>query len=104
MPIGALEELPEGKPARVSLDGLDLLVLRRGEDVLVTSNRCTHQGAPLHRGAAHATGTLPTIACPIHGSMFSLLDGRVLRGPATTRLPSYESRVSGTVVEIRERA
>jgi nitrite reductase/ring-hydroxylating ferredoxin subunit len=103
IPIGALVDMPDGKPAKVSLDGADLLVLRRGEDVLVVSNRCTHQGAPLHRGALHSTGSLVTIACPAHGSMFSLADGRVLRGPATSRLPAYEARVNGEILEIRER-
>jgi nitrite reductase/ring-hydroxylating ferredoxin subunit len=103
VPIGALEDLPDGPPTRIDLDGLDLLVLRRGDEVLVASNRCTHQGAPLHRGAAHPGGSLPTITCPLHGSTFSLADGRVLRGPATTPLPSYQSRVTGNIVEIRDR-
>ena len=57
-PIGKLTDFPDGKSVKASLDDeTDLLVLRRGEDVLVVSNRCTHQGTPLHR--------------------------RVLRGPAT---------------------
>ncbi len=100
--IGALAEYPEGKPSRVGLDGLDLLVVRRGQDVYVVSNRCTHQGAPLARGAFHAAGNVATITCPVHGSMFELGTGRVLRGPATTPLPTYESRVNGQMVEIRE--
>ena len=102
-PIGKLTDLPDGKPVKASLDGTDLLVLRRGEDVLVVSNRCTHQGTPLHRGRLHTSGNLVTITCPLHGSLFSLTDGRVLRGPATSWLPSYEARVTGEIVEIRQR-
>jgi nitrite reductase/ring-hydroxylating ferredoxin subunit len=101
--IGALADLPEGKATKLSIDGFDLLVLRRGEDVFVTANRCTHQGAPLHRGAVHAAGNVVTVACPVHGSLFSLRDGRVLRGPATTPLASYDARVTGAIVEIRDR-
>jgi nitrite reductase/ring-hydroxylating ferredoxin subunit len=102
-PIGTLADLPDGKPVKVSLDGTDLLVLRRGKDVLVVSDRCTHQGAALHRGVLHAAGSLVTIACPAHGSLFSLFDGRVLRGPAMSPLPAYAARVTGEVVEVRER-
>jgi nitrite reductase/ring-hydroxylating ferredoxin subunit len=101
--IGKLSDLPDGKPFKASLDGNDLLVLKRGEDVLVVSNRCTHQGTPLHRGRLQTAGSLVTIACPLHGSLFSLTDGRVLRGPATSTLPSYEARVTGDVVEVRPR-
>ena len=103
-PIGKLTDFPDEKAVKASLDDdTDLLVLRRGEEVLVVSNRCTHQGTPLHRGRLHTAGNLVTIACPLHGSLFSLSDGRVLRGPATSRLPSYEARVSGEIVEVRQR-
>jgi nitrite reductase/ring-hydroxylating ferredoxin subunit len=103
-PIGRLTDFPDGKAVKASLyDETDLLVLRLGEDVLVVSNRCTHQGTPLHRGRLHTAGNLVTITCPLHGSLFSLTDGRVLRGPATSRLPSYEARVTGEIVEIRQR-
>jgi nitrite reductase/ring-hydroxylating ferredoxin subunit len=103
-PIGKLTDFPDGKAVKASLDDeTDLLVLRRGEEVLVVSNRCTHQGTPLHRGRLHAAGNLVTIACPLHGSLFSLSDGRVLRGPATSRLPSYQARITGEIVETRPR-
>jgi nitrite reductase/ring-hydroxylating ferredoxin subunit len=103
-PIGKLTDLPDGNPVKASLDDeTDLLVLRRGEEVLVVSNRCTHQGTPLHRGRLHTAGNLVTITCPLHGSLFSLTDGRVLRGPATSWLPSYEARVTGEIVEVRQR-
>lgn len=102
-PIGKLTDFPDGKAVKASLDETDLLVLRRGEEVLVVSNRCTHQGTPLHRGRLNTSGNLVTITCPLHGSLFSLTDGRVLRGPATSWLPSYEARVTGEIVEIRQR-
>jgi nitrite reductase/ring-hydroxylating ferredoxin subunit len=102
-PIGTLTDFPDGKAVKASLnDKTDLLVLRRGEEVLVVSNRCTHQGTPLHRGRLHTAGNLVTITCPLHGSLFSITDGRVLRGPATSKLPSYEARVTGEIVEIRQ--
>lgn len=66
MPIGNLTDFPDGKAVKASLDDeTDLLVLRRSEEVLVVSNRCTHQGTPLHRGRLHASGNLVTIRLPL---------------------------------------
>ncbi|HEX9716854.1 MAG TPA: nitrite reductase (NAD(P)H) small subunit [Actinomycetota bacterium] len=47
------------------------------------------------------SGSLLTVACALHGSTFQLTDGSVLRGPAMVRLPVYEGRVNGDMVEVR---
>lgn len=39
--------------------------------------------------------------CPVHGSMFGLHDGKVLRGPAMQPFPAYDARVNGDPVETR---
>ena len=100
-PAVGLAELPEGKPIRVTADGSEILLYRTGERILAVSNRCTHQGAPLHRGVVRESGSLLTVTCPLHGSTFQLTDGRVMRGPATERLPVFESRVLDGTVEVR---
>jgi nitrite reductase/ring-hydroxylating ferredoxin subunit len=102
VPAVALAELPDGKPILVTAGGSDLLY-RTGDRILAVSNRCTHQGAPLHRGVVRESGSLLTVTCPLHGSTFQLTDGRVLRGPATERLPVLETRVSDATVEVRPR-
>lgn len=96
-------DLSPGTPRRVVADGLDLLLFRTDREILAVSNRCTHQGAPLHKGVVKATGPMKTVTCPAHGSMFQLTDGRRLRGPATSWLPAYDVRVNAEAVEVRER-
>ena len=98
-----LGELHDGKPARLEAFGSDVLVLRVGEVVFAIADRCTHQGAPLHRGVVKTLGSDPTVTCPAHGSMFSLVDGRVRRGPAVQPLAAFEARVIGETVELRPR-
>jgi nitrite reductase/ring-hydroxylating ferredoxin subunit len=102
-PVGSIAEVPEGRPVRTIAGADDLLLYRTGERILAVSNRCTHQGAPLHRGAVHEAGSLITVSCPVHGSTFQLTDGRVMRGPAMSPLPAYEVRVNGGAVEVRPR-
>ena len=97
------DALTEGHPVRVQVDGEDVLVVRDGERLFAIGNRCTHQGAPLHRGPVRFSGSLDTVQCPVHGSMFGLSDGKVLRGPAMQPVPAYDARVNGDTIEIRRR-
>ena len=63
-----LAELPEGKSIRATVDGSEVLLYRTGGRILAVSNRCTHQGAPLHRGVVRESGSLLTVTCPLHSS------------------------------------
>ncbi len=98
--VGALEDLPEGKGRQVVVDLVKVLLVRSGEQVFAVEDTCTHQGAPLHAGPVKI-GSLPSVTCPLHGSTFGLADGRVLRGPATERVLTYEVRVEDGIVTIR---
>lgn len=98
-----LDELTEDKAARVQVSGLDVVVLKHGETIFAVANRCTHQGAPLDRGVVKASESVATVTCPAHGSVFSLIDGSVRRGPASQPLQAFEVRVNEAMVEIRPR-
>jgi len=78
-----------------------VLVIRRGDEVTILSDRCPHLSAPLHDGELDcATGT---ITCPWHGSVFRVDDGSVVHGPATAPVPGFETRMADGVVETRVR-
>ncbi len=102
-PVGALAELAEGRSTRIHVTGIDLLVVRSGDRIFAVGNRCSHQGAPLDRGVARADGPMPTVTCPAHGSVFSLEDGAVRRGPASRPIPAFEVRVVDGSVQVRPR-
>lgn len=90
-------QLVENQPQRVQYKGLPVVLVRQGERIHALYEQCSHMGGPL------AKGTLEdgSIRCPWHGSRFSLEDGRVLEGPATTSQPCFETRVAGGSIEIR---
>lgn len=95
--IGALEDLAEGELQAVDLDGVSIVVLRRGNRVLALADRCTHRGGPLFEGELRGT----CVVCPWHASVFDMVDGSVVSGPATRPQPRYETRVIGDQVELR---
>jgi nitrite reductase/ring-hydroxylating ferredoxin subunit len=99
----ALSELPEGRHARVTIEGVDVFVYRQGDTVFALDDRCSHMGGPLHKGRIGAVGSTPTITCLFHGSLFLLTDGRVLRGPAMRPQRVHRARIAGDAVEVRLR-
>jgi nitrite reductase/ring-hydroxylating ferredoxin subunit len=102
-PTLPLTDLTDRRPVRVEVDGSDVLLVRNGDEVFAIGNRCSHQGAPLHKGPVRFGGSLRTVQCPLHGSTFELSEGKVMRGPATAPVPAYETRVAVGIVEIRPR-
>jgi nitrite reductase/ring-hydroxylating ferredoxin subunit/uncharacterized membrane protein len=91
-------ELEDGRPRCVPVAGVPVLVVRSGGQLRALHNRCTHRGGSLADGEVSGG----TVTCPLHGSIFSLEDGSVERGPAAYPQPLFEVRVvSGGEVEVR---
>jgi len=93
----AESELEDGKPARVEIDGVPVMLLRRGDEIAAISAVCTHLGGPLDEGEIEGD----TVTCPWHGSVFCLTDGHVLHGPATAPEPAYEVRRRDGRIEVK---
>ncbi|MBE1532597.1 Rieske (2Fe-2S) protein [Actinomadura algeriensis] len=87
----------DGEPRRVDADGVPVLLYRQDGRVNALSATCTHMGGPLDEGT-FADGC---VTCPWHGSTFRLDDGDIVRGPASTPQPHFETRVRDGRVEVR---
>ncbi len=90
----ALYELPDGRPVRREFGYISVLVLREGSSVSAVADRCAHLGGPLHQGELVSVGGDRCISCPWHGSVFRISDGVLVRGPATSPQPAFDTRVS----------
>jgi nitrite reductase/ring-hydroxylating ferredoxin subunit len=69
--IAAWSELREGTPAAARAAGIDLVVVRVGDEVRVLYGRCPHRGAPMAEGT-FADGEL---MCRRHGWSFRVDSG-----------------------------
>jgi nitrite reductase/ring-hydroxylating ferredoxin subunit len=98
-PVLADAELAEGALRKVSADGASVLLYRSGGEVLALASTCSHMGGPLEEGEV-ADGC---VTCPWHGSTFALDDGHIVRGPASTPQPCYDTRVQDGRIEVRAR-
>ncbi len=87
-----------GKPVRVEVDGVGLVVCRTGPgEVAAFGEFCPHLAAPMADGWVDRG----RLVCPWHGSWFSVASGEVLRGPSAAPLPRYRARLVDGTVEVR---
>lgn len=90
-------ELKPGKPKRVEVDGAAVMLLKHEDGIHAIGAVCPHLGGPLDEGEIDGE----TVTCPWHGSVFCLKDGKLLHGPATAPVESYEVKVQKGRVSIR---
>lgn len=96
-PVLPAADLPEGKLVRAAANGLEILLVRRGEKIHALAEACSHLGGPLAEGTLEGE----SVVCPWHGSRFALSDGSVLDGPATHPQPCLEARARDGQIEVR---
>lgn len=97
--LGPVEGLAEGRAERRMVAGIPLLAFRRGDEINVLADVCSHLSGPLHEGEI-TDGADPCVVCPWHGSVFSLRSGEVVHGPATAPQPRFATRIVDSVVEV----
>ena len=96
-PVLADAELADGEHRQADAGGVPVLLYRTGGQAYALASTCSHMGGPLAQG----TITDGCVTCPWHGSTFRFTDGSIVRGPASTPQPCYETRVQDEQIEIR---
>ena len=72
-----LAALPPGQSALITLNGEDVAIFRRGDEIFALGNECPHQGGNLCDGFIE--GDIAT--CPLHGWEFDLRSGACMTVP-----------------------
>ena len=102
--VAGVVDLAVRKPVRVVVEDAVVLLLKADDGIFAIGNQCTHQGAGLDRGIVKLAGSVRSVTCPAHGSVFRLDDGKVMRPPATKPVPVYDVKVESGRVFVRPRA
>jgi nitrite reductase/ring-hydroxylating ferredoxin subunit/uncharacterized membrane protein len=90
-------DVPQDGMTHAQVAGVDVLLIRRGGEILALADRCSHRGGPLHEGEL-VDGC---VQCPWHGSRYRVDDGSVERGPSPYPQPVFDVRVRDGRVEVR---
>ena len=80
----------------VEVEGEQIVLTELNGSPIAFANLCTHEACDL----AYSTLDGEEIECDCHGSVFNVVSGAVLVGPATEPLPTYAVRVEGDDVLI----
>lgn len=89
--VADLTSLGEARPTRVEVGGLDVCLVRLGDEVHAVLDTCSHEEYPLHEGFVFEG----QLECALHGSMFDLRTGDPESLPATTPVPIFAVKVEG---------
>lgn len=94
--LASLSDLPDNVPFAVNSAGVDLVLIRRGEDISALYGRCAHRGALLADG--HVDGN--TVVCDVHGWRYDVDTGVSPVNPAVALATfSVQVRDGGVYVD-----
>ena len=96
--VGRADDLKAGEMQAFDVGGTQIAVANVAGTFYAFGDTCTHLQCSLAEGDLEET----TVTCPCHGSQFDVVSGQVLRGPAGVPVGSFEVRVEGTNLEIKE--
>lgn len=92
----AASEVADGQALRVEVDGLDVAIVRNGDDIYAIEDECSHAQVALSEGDVEGC----EIECWMHGSRFDLRTGKPTGPPATEPVAIFPVKLDGTDVLI----
>jgi 3-phenylpropionate/trans-cinnamate dioxygenase ferredoxin component len=95
-PVCRLDEIADNGALVVAVEP-PVAVYRVGDAVFATADTCTHATFSLADGYVDEDCT---VECELHGAIFCLKTGKVLRGPASVDLATYPVKVEKNVVYV----
>jgi nitrite reductase/ring-hydroxylating ferredoxin subunit/uncharacterized membrane protein len=90
-------DVPEGVLVRAAAEEFPIVLVRLGGRAYALADRCSHAGWGLADGKLDGN----CVTCPAHGSIFSIFDGAVRRGPAASPQVTYEVREADGRIQVR---
>ena len=102
--VAAVADLDAGAPVLGQL-GPEPIVLVQARDgkIRALGAVCSHAGGPLEKGRVVDHNGEDCLQCPWHASLFRLIDGSVVRGPASSQQPVYDVRTVADRLQVRRR-
>ena len=94
--VAEFSALAEGTTYPITIDDVDIVLVRQGDSVYALEDRCSHADIPLAQGRV-----LPDrIKCLAHGAEFCIKTGKALVAPAFAPVKVYPVRITDGDVSI----
>jgi nitrite reductase/ring-hydroxylating ferredoxin subunit len=97
VPVTRVSELSPGAMKFVVVDRERVLLANVGGAFYALRDACGHRGASMVQGALQGH----VLECPDHFACFDVRTGKLLSGPASADIPTYDVRVEADTVYLR---
>lgn len=95
--VGFVAQVPTSGPLFVTAGGREVMLARRGDQILAFSGNCTHNFARLSQGEVEGG----IVICPVHGARFDWATGKSLSSLCRD-LPRLAVRIVGRRVQVKK--
>ncbi|PUB76099.1 MAG: non-heme iron oxygenase ferredoxin subunit [gamma proteobacterium symbiont of Ctena orbiculata] len=92
--VARCDELQPGRMKRVDIDGRHYLIVNANGRIYAVDDLCSHEEVSLYLGCIQGD----SIKCSLHGSRFSLKNGKPLDEPATEPIKTYPTKISSDLI------
>lgn len=96
--VAGLSELKKRRAMRVEVNNQPIALFIVDNEIFAIDDTCSHEETSLAGG--YVDEESKTIECPLHGSKFSLPDGRVLSLPAVAPVKTYPVTINSNAIYI----
>jgi nitrite reductase/ring-hydroxylating ferredoxin subunit len=95
--VAKIDELAPGEMKFVAIERERIVLANVAGSFYALRDVCGHRNAPLSRGRLEGH----VIECPLHFAQFDVRTGKLIDGPISADVPSYEVRVEDGTVYLR---
>ena len=97
VPVATVGDIPDGGMKCVAIDRVRILLAHVDGHYYAIGDLCGHRNAPLSRGRLDGH----VIECPLHFAQFDVRTGKLIDGPVSADVPSYEVRIEGETIYLK---
>lgn len=95
--VAQLADVAAGRMKCVAVEGERVLLANVEGRIYALAETCGHKRAPLSRGRLDGV----IVECPLHFARYDLITGRLVDGPASADLRTYEVRIAGDAIYVK---
>jgi nitrite reductase/ring-hydroxylating ferredoxin subunit len=97
VPVAKAADVPPGRMVVVAVDRERIMLANVGGRFYAMRDMCGHRNAPLSRGKLDGH----IVECPLHFAQFDVRTGKLIDGPISADVPTYDVRVEGDTVFLK---
>lgn len=92
----SVKDVNDGEILSVDLEGKEMMLIKKNNEVHALDRICTHELADLSLGFLGEN----YVTCPLHLSQFELKTGKALNPPAERPLKSYKVKIEENAIYV----